>query len=223
MAETAPVIAIDGPSGSGKGTVSALVADTLGWHILDSGALYRLAGYALARSRFDFNNPIQAAEIAKNLSVVFDHGKVYLDGDDVTLAIRTEEAGNNASKVAAMPEVRAALLDWQREAARPPGLVADGRDMGTNVFTHAALKVFLTASAEERAQRRYNQLKEKGITSNIADLAADIRERDERDRLRSASPLVPARDAVVIDSTSMTIDEVVARILQAAKERGLLK
>lgn len=223
MAETAPVIAIDGPSGSGKGTVSALVADTLGWHILDSGALYRLTGYALARSGFDSNNPLQAAEIARKLSVVFDYGKVYLDGDDVTLAIRTEEAGNNASKVAAMPEVRAALLDWQREAARPPGLVADGRDMGTNVFTHAPLKVFLTASAEERAQRRYNQLKEKGITSNIADLAADIRERDERDRSRSASPLVPARDAVVIDSTSMTIDEVVARILQAAKERGLLK
>lgn len=215
------MITIDGPSGSGKGTVSARVANALGWHILDSGALYRLTGYAVDKSGISFNNPLQAAEIASNLDVTFGPRRTVLQGEDVTLAIRTEQAGNNASKVAAMPEVRAALLDWQRNAARPPGLVADGRDMGTTVFPSAALKVFLTASAEERAKRRYKQLKEKGITSNIADLAAEIRERDERDSSRSASPLVPAEGALIIDSTSMTIDEVVEKILQAAQERGL--
>ena len=216
-----PVITIDGPSGSGKGTVSARVAGALGWHMLDSGALYRLAALAVKRRGINFNDSLQAAEIARNLDVDFKEEKVFLDGSDVTLTIRTEEAGNNASKVAAMPEVRAALLDWQRKAARPPGLVADGRDMGTTVFPDAPLKVFLTASAEERARRRYKQLKEKGITSNISDLAAEIRERDERDRSRSVSPLVPAQGALVIDSTSLTIDEVVERILRAARERGL--
>ncbi len=221
MSDPVPVITIDGPSGSGKGTVSARVAGALGWHILDSGALYRLTAFAVEKSGSDFNNPSQAAEIARKLDVKFADGKVYLDGEDVSLAIRTEQAGNNASRVAAMPEVRAALLDWQREAARLPGLVADGRDMGTTVFPDAPLKVFLTASAEERAERRYKQLKEKGIASNIADLAAEIRERDERDSSRSASPLAPAEGALTIDSTAMTIDEVVARILLAARERGL--
>jgi cytidylate kinase len=221
MAEV-PVITIDGPSGSGKGTVSARVAQALGWHILDSGALYRLTAHAVRKSGNDFNNPSQAAEIARNLQVDFRQDGIFLDGEDVSLAIRTEQAGNNASRVAAMPEVRAALLDWQRDSARPPGLVADGRDMGTTVFPDAPLKVFLTASAEERAKRRYKQLKEKGIASSIADLAADIRERDERDSARNASPLAPAEDALIIDSTAMTIDEVVERILLAARERGLL-
>ncbi len=221
MAEPVPVITIDGPSGSGKGTVSARLAEALGWHILDSGALYRLTGLAVEKAGIGFENPRKAAEIAANLDVRFANGRVLLDGEDVTLAIRTEQAGNNASKVAAMPEVRAALLDWQRRAARPPGLVADGRDMGTTVFPDAPLKVFLTASAEERAKRRYKQLKEKGLPANIEQLAAEIRERDERDRTRSASPLVPAADALVVDSTGMTIDEVVETLLQAARERGL--
>ena len=154
MAEPVPVITIDGPSGSGKGTVSARLAEALGWHILDSGALYRLTGLAVEKAGIGFENPRKAAEIAANLDVRFANGRVLLDGEDVTLAIRTEQAGNNASKVAAMPEVRAALLDWQRRAARPPGLVADGRDMGTTVFPDAPLKVLLTASAEERAKRR---------------------------------------------------------------------
>ncbi len=221
MAESVPVITIDGPSGSGKGTVSARLAEALGWHILDSGALYRLTGLAVEKAGIGFEDPRKAAEIAANLDVRFENGRVLLDGEDVTLAIRTEQAGNNASKVAAMPEVRAALLDWQRRAARPPGLVADGRDMGTTVFPDAPLKVFLTASAEERAKRRYKQLKEKGLPANIEQLATEIRERDERDRTRSASPLVPAADALVVDSTGMTIDEVVETLLQAARERGL--
>lgn len=221
MTDRVPVITIDGPSGSGKGTVSARVSAALDWHLLDSGALYRLTAYAAKKSGIDFNNQELVADIARNLRVEFEPEKILLNGEDVSLAIRTEQAGNDASRVAAMPKVRAALLDWQREAARPPGLVADGRDMGTTVFPQAPLKIFLTASAEERAKRRYNQLKEKGIASNITDLAVEIRERDERDRSRSASPLVPAPDALVIDSTTMTIDEVVEKILQAARERGL--
>lgn len=222
MSEAVPVITVDGPSGSGKGTVSSRLATSLGWQILDSGALYRLTAYAATKHGIDFNKTKKVSEIARKLDVKFTAEKVYLEGEDVSLAIRTEEAGNNASKVAAMPEVREALLQWQRDAARPPGLIADGRDMGTTVFPKAPLKIFLTASAEERAKRRHKQLKEKGIESNIADLAADIRERDERDRSRSASPLVPAQDALVIDSTTQSIEEVVAAILQAARERGLV-
>ena len=218
-----PVITIDGPSGSGKGTISGCLAELLGWQVLDSGALYRLAAYAARKSGIDFNNQSLVADNARKMRVVFDQGKVLLEDEDVSLSIRTEQAGNDASRVAAMPEVRAALLDWQREAAVAPGLIADGRDMGTTVFPQAPLKVFLTASAEERAKRRYKQLKEKGIESNISDLAAEIQERDERDRTRSASPLVPARDAVVIDSTAFSIKEVVDQVLQAARERGLVK
>lgn len=223
MTEATPVITIDGPSGSGKGTVSARVAKTLGWHVLDSGALYRLAAYAARKSGIDFKESSQLAEKARNLCVRFEQGRIFLEDEDVSLSIRTEQAGNDASRVAAMPEVRAALLDWQREAAVAPGLIADGRDMGTTVFPQAPLKVFLTASAEERAKRRYKQLKEKGIESKISDLAVEIRERDERDRSRAASPLVPAGDAMVIDSTAFSIEQVVDQILQAAQERGLVK
>lgn len=218
MDTQAMVVTVDGPSGSGKGTVSALLAQQLGFNILDSGALYRLTGYAVDKAGIGFDDEKQAAEIADHLNVRFEHGKIFLDDEDVSLKIRTETAGNNASKVAAMQPVRDALLDWQKRCACAPGLVADGRDMGTTVFPEAPVKIFLTASAEERAQRRYKQLKEKGITANLSDLAAEIRERDERDANRSSSPLVPADDAIMIDSTVMSIDEVVETILQAVRE-----
>jgi len=216
MSEAVPIITIDGPSGSGKGTVTRLVAARLGWRVLDSGALYRLVGLAVEQAEIGFKEDIVISKLASKLNVVFSDERVFLDGIEVTDAIRTEAAGNNASRVAAMPGVRAALLDWQRAYAQPPGLVADGRDMGTTVFPHARLKIFLTASAEERAQRRYKQLKEKGLPANLAALTAEIEERDARDRSRAASPLVPAPDAVEIDSTVLGIDEVVEQVLQQA-------
>ncbi len=217
MAE-APVLTIDGPSGSGKGTVAAKVAQVLGWHILDSGALYRLVGLAAQKAGMDLSDSAAIAEMARTLPVKFVDRKVFLDGEDVSLAIRTETAGNNASKVAAIPEVRAALLGWQRDYARPPGLVADGRDMGTVVFPHAGVKIFLDASADERARRRYKQLKDKGIDVKLSGLIAEIEERDHRDRNRSVAPLLPAEDAQVIDSTRLDVDTVVDRVLQAVYE-----
>lgn len=217
--DNVPVMTIDGPSGSGKGTVAARLAAHFGWHLLDSGALYRLTGYATNQAGIDFADSAAVARIAAQLQVEFRADRVLLENEDVTLAIRTETAGNAASKVAALPEVRAALLDWQRECARLPGLVADGRDMGTVVFPQAALKIFLTASAEERAQRRYKQLKEKGITANLANLINEIRERDERDSQRATAPLKPATDALHIDSTEMSIDAVVETIIDAARSR----
>ena len=217
MSDVVPVITIDGPSGSGKGTVTERVADRLGWWVLDSGALYRLVGHTVDQARIGFEDQNKISQIASNLNVRFDHGVIRLDGIDVTNAIRTETAGNNASKVAAMPGVRQALLDWQRGYARLPGLVADGRDMGTTVFPDAGVKIFLTASAAERAQRRYKQLKGKGLPANLAALTAEIEERDARDRNRAVSPLVPAADAIEIDSTALTIENVVERVLQQAK------
>ncbi|MCB1774378.1 MAG: (d)CMP kinase, partial [Gammaproteobacteria bacterium] len=163
MGDAVPVIAIDGPSGSGKGTVTQRVAAALGWRVLDSGALYRLVGHAVALRNMGFDDQNQISDLASNLNVEFDGDEIRLEGRVVTNDIRTETAGNNASKVAAMPGVRAALLQWQRDYAQPPGLVADGRDMGTTVFPQAGVKIFLTASAAERAKRRYNQLKEKGL------------------------------------------------------------
>ena len=216
MPEQVPVITIDGPSGSGKGTVTQLVADRLGWRVLDSGALYRLLGHAVDQAGIGFENEQEIIKIANTLNVKFDNGKALLDGHDVSDLIRTERAGNNASRVAAMPGVRAALLEWQRGYAQPPGLVADGRDMGTTVFPQAGVKIFLNASAEERAQRRYKQLKEKGLPANLAALTAEIAERDARDRSRAASPLVAAPDAIEIDSTALTISDVVERVLQQA-------
>ena len=213
-----PVITIDGPSGSGKGTVSRRVADRLGWRMLDSGALYRLVGHAVVLAGEDFSNTHKIRKIAEELQADFEDERVFLGGQDVSTAIRTETAGNNASKVAALPAVREALLQWQRDYAQPPGLVADGRDMGTTVFPGAGLKIFLTASAEERAQRRYKQLKEKGLPANLAALTAEISERDARDRSRSTSPLVAAEDAIEIDSTSMSIGQVVSFVLQKAHE-----
>ncbi len=217
MAE-APVLTIDGPSGSGKGTVAARVAQVLGWHILDSGALYRLVGLAAQKAGMDLSDSAAVAEMARTLPVKFVDRNVFLDGEDVSLEIRTEAAGNNASKVAAIPEVRAALLGWQRDYARPPGLVADGRDMGTVVFPHAGVKIFLDASADERARRRYKQLKDKGIDVNLSGLIAEIEERDHRDRNRSVAPLLPAEDAQVIDSTQLDVDTVVDRVLRAVYE-----
>jgi cytidylate kinase len=215
-----PVITVDGPSGAGKGTVAKLLAEQLKFKILDSGALYRLTGLLVNRAGNGFDNEIGAAELASSMQVEFTVDGVILNGEDVSLAIRTESAGNDASKVAAMPAVRAALLDWQKAFAKMPGLIADGRDMGTTVFPQAPLKIFLTASAEERAQRRHKQLNEKGISSSIAALAAEIAERDERDRTRATSPLVPADDAIVIDSTSLSIDEVVQHILTLWSDRS---
>ena len=215
-----PVITVDGPSGAGKGTVAKLLAERLKFKILDSGALYRLTGLLVNRAGNGFDNETQAAELASSMQVEFTADGVILNGEDVSLAIRTESAGNDASKVAAMPAVRAALLDWQKAFAKMPGLIADGRDMGTTVFPQAPLKIFLTASAEERAQRRHKQLNEKGISSSIAALAAEIAERDERDRTRATSPLVPADDAIVIDSTSLSIDEVVQQILTLWSDRS---
>jgi len=212
------VITVDGPSGVGKGTMSQMLADKLGWHLLDSGALYRITAFAASESGTDLSDEAAVAEIARNLDVVFrtaDGGvKVELSGKDISGDIRTETAGNNASIVAVLPAVREALLQRQRDFATEPGLIADGRDMGTTVFSDSPLKFYLTASAEVRAERRYNQLKEKGLCVNVASLAEEIRERDERDSNRAASPLKPADDAVVVDTSSMSIDKVFQQMVE---------
>ena len=213
----APIITIDGPSGTGKGTLAHRVAQRLGWHCLDSGALYRVLGLAAGRRGVAVDDEAALAGLAATLAITFDDRRVLLDGEDLGDAIRTEAAGLTASRVAAHPAVRAALLDWQRRQARAPGLVADGRDMGTVVFPQAGLKVFLDASAEERAQRRYKQLIGKGLDANLAGLVVDIRERDTRDRNRPAAPLRPAAGAVMVDSTTMSIDDVFDRVLEEVR------
>jgi cytidylate kinase len=225
-----PVLCIDGPSGSGKGTVSRRVAERLGWHLLDSGALYRLVAFAGELEGVDPADQLAHAGLAARLKVQFGQDlagneRILLGASqqDVTAAIRTEQAGQGASRVAAWPEVRAALLQRQRDFAQAPGLVADGRDMGTVVFPAAALKIFLTASAEERARRRYNQLKDKGSGASLAALSLEIAERDKRDSTRAVAPLVPSPAAIVIDSTNLAIDEVVDRIMAEAEARGLSK
>jgi cytidylate kinase len=219
-----PIIAIDGPSGSGKGTIARRVAAALGFHLLDSGALYRLVALAGARHGLPPDDQVGHAEVARTLDVEFGvdaagDERIVLERDDVTQAIRTERAGAEASRVAAMPAVRTALLVRQHGFARPPGLVADGRDMGTVVFPGAPLKIYLTASAEERARRRHKQLKEKGLTVNIADLSQEIRERDLRDSSRPVAPLRPAEDAVILDSTELGIEQVVDQVLALARSR----
>jgi cytidylate kinase len=211
--DLAPVIAIDGPTASGKGTVAQRVAAALGWHYLDSGALYRLVALRALELGIDAADASALAELARQLKPEFRDGRIVLDGRDVTEDIRREDVGTMASKVAALAPLRAALLDLQKGCRRFPGLVADGRDMGTVVFPDAQLKVFLTATAEARAERRYKQLKEKGFSSNIGQLLQDLRARDERDSSRSAAPLKPAEDARQLDSSNLTIDEVAARIL----------
>jgi cytidylate kinase len=219
-----PVMTIDGPSGSGKGTVSRAAARALGWALLDSGALYRLVALAARKAAVSLDDGPGLAALAERLDIEFGSDSaaqeiVRLEGREVTGAIRTEEAGNDASKVAALPMVRAALLERQRRFAVPPGLVADGRDMGTVVFPRAEVKIFLTASAAERAARRHKQLKEKGVAATLAALSLEIAERDRRDTNRAISPLIPSADAVLLDTTGMSVDEVVERVLAEARGR----
>jgi len=216
-----PVIAIDGPSASGKGTVAQRVAQALGFHYLESGALYRLVALLSLRRSIDME-PAMAAE-AEDMDVAFVDGEIYLEDQEVSAHIRHEEIGNLASEVARMPLVRQALLKRQRAFRQPPGLVADGRDMATIVFPDASLKVFLTARPEVRAERRYKQLIDKGIPANLRSLSRDLAERDERDRNRSVAPLVPAPDSQVLDSSALSIDEVVERILAWWKERSSVR
>jgi cytidylate kinase len=232
----APVLTIDGPSGSGKGTIVQHVAQKLGWHMLDSGALYRLVAFGSQNNQLSFDNEDAIADYAANLDVEFklvdsaaENGgnsqelQIILEGTVVGPELRTETTGNAASKVAAMPKVRKALFQRQRDFRQNPGLVADGRDMGTTIFPDAKVKIFLTASAEERAQRRYKQLKGKGISGTLAallkDIRRDINERDERDSQRSASPLKPAEDAVIIDTSDLSIEQVVEQVLAICEEK----
>jgi len=220
MAAPAPVIAIDGPSASGKGTVAQRVARRLGYHFLDSGALYRLVALAALREHRDLADESSLAAVARTLDADFRGGEIYLASEQVTDAIRSEECSRAASLVAALPLVRAALLGRQRAFRRHPGLVADGRDMGSTVFPDAALKVFLTASAEERARRRHKQLMDKGLCATIPDLLQEIRERDERDSAREVAPLRQTADARLLDTTSLSIEQAVETVLTMYAENS---
>jgi cytidylate kinase len=220
---SAPVLTIDGPSGSGKGTISRAVADALGWHLLDSGAIYRAVGYAASMGGIDLSDAAAVTRCAETTKITFrdpkDGGetRVIVNGHDATDEIRTETCGAAASAIAAIPAVRAALFEKQRSFRRAPGLVADGRDMGTVVFTDAAHKIFLTASAEERARRRYKQLKEKGLNVTLSSLLREIQARDERDATRKVAPLKPATGALIVDTTAIAVEDVVARVLAFAR------
>ncbi|MHB1271337.1 MAG: (d)CMP kinase [Rhodanobacter sp.] len=218
-AASVPVLTIDGPSGSGKGTISALVAEHLGWHLLDSGALYRAVGYAAGMAGLDLSDVEAVTRCAQSINIKFraagnDGGaRVIVNGHDATDELRTETAGAAASAIASMPPVREALVALQLGFRKSPGLVADGRDMGTVIFPDAAFKVFLTASAAERAKRRYKQLKEKGLSVTLAGLQREIEARDNRDASRAVAPLKPAEDALLVDTTGVGIDDVVAKVL----------
>ncbi|HEY9017547.1 (d)CMP kinase [Thiomicrospira sp.] len=215
------IVTVDGPSGVGKGTLAQLLCDYTGFHFLDSGAIYRTLAYGVIAKNIDPNNLPELVALAEGLPVIFESGRVLFDGEDITTAIRNEEVAAMASKVAAIPEVRAALLQRQKDFAQAPGLVADGRDMGTIVFPQANAKLFLKASAEVRAERRVNQLKNQGVTVNIAQITRDIMERDERDQNRSVSPLVPAQDAFIIDTSDLNIDQVFEKAKEFLQKRGI--
>lgn len=217
-----PVITIDGPSGSGKGTVAVRLAEKLGFTLLDSGALYRSVGIAALRGGIDLRDHQQIAELARHLNIEFgvsSPDSVWLDGEDVSLEIRTDIGSELASQIGAIPAAREALYERQLAFRKAPGLVADGRDMGTVVFQDAIIKIYLTARPEERAQRRYKQLIDKGIDASLADLLQDLKERDARDSERPISPLKPAKDAVVLDTTDLHIDQVVEQVLDLVSER----
>jgi CMP/dCMP kinase len=216
---SAPVIAIDGPSASGKGTIAKRVAQALGFNYLESGALYRLV--ALLALRHGLRDEQAIAQLAQTMDVAFAGDEIFLEDQDVSMHIRHEEVGNRASEVARMPAVRRALLTRQRAFRQPPGLVADGRDMATIVFPDAGLKIFLTASPEVRAQRRYKQLIEKGIAANLGALSRDLAERDARDTSRAVAPLVPAPDSQVLDSSALSVEAVVEQILRLWRDKAL--
>ena len=218
--QTAPVITIDGPSGSGKGTISLALAEQLGWHHLDSGALYRLLAYAALQESLDLADETALTALAGRLSESYrlptrEHPAIQLDGVDVSNALRTERCADAASKTAALPAVREALLAWQRHYRQLPGLIADGRDMGTAVFPDATLKLFLTARPGIRAERRYNQLKDKGIETDLAVLVKEVEARDARDSARKASPLKPATDALIIDNSDLDAADTLRQVLEA--------
>jgi len=220
-----PVVTIDGPSGSGKGTVAQILAGRLGWRYLDSGALYRVLGLTAARRGIPLDNEPALCQLAETIEITFapqadgSPARVHVDGEDVSRDLRTEASGELASQVAVLPGVRAALLRKQRDFRQSPGLVTDGRDMGTTVFPDAIVKVFLTASAEVRAERRYKQLKEKGFDANLSAILGEIRHRDRRDTERSVSPLKPADDAWILDSSTLGVDEVVRSVSGRLAER----
>ena len=219
--QAAPVICVDGPSGSGKGSLATALAERLGWRYLDSGALYRVVGAAALDRGVATDDGARLARLAQSLDIELASGRIGADGVDLTERIRDEAVSAAASETARHPQVREAILARQRHAAQPPGLVADGRDMGTVVFPGAELKIFLDASAEERAQRRYKQLRNKGMTVNLRTVLANIRDRDARDEGRTASPAQPASDAVIIDSTKLGIADVMRQALALVRERGL--
>ncbi|MFC7367836.1 (d)CMP kinase [Vreelandella zhaodongensis] len=225
MAADIPILTIDGPGGAGKGTISNLIAERTGWHLLDSGALYRLTAHAALKHAIALDNEASLAQLAARLDVAFPvtdgQSQTLLEGEDVSRAIRTEQAGERASRVAALPSVRQALLQRQRDFYQAPGLVADGRDMGTVVFTEAPLKIFLTASADERARRRHLQLQEAGVDASLSSLLKEIQARDARDTQRSVAPLKPADDAIVLDTTRLSIPEVVDRLTELLAQRGM--